>query len=237
MNVRSFINRQLNKVITGAYGSGSFSQFGEDLIISQALSIIGEKKNISYLDIGANHPYSLSNTYYFYRKGFSGTLVEPDPYLCRKLKKRNRDQILNCGVGFGESAEIAKLFIMDARVLNTFSFEEAKRIEKNSQYKIIDEISVELIPINILLENYISFLPSILSVDTEGLDFDILNSINFEKHRIPVVVAETLTFEPEVGGRKIGAILDLMNKNDYQVFADTRCNTIFVDGRRMPNNV
>lgn len=235
MNIIGSISWKINKIISAAYCSGSFSQFGEDLIINQALNIIREQ-NISYLDIGANHPYLLSNTYFFYRKGFSGTLVEPDPYLCKKLYNRKRDRILNCGVSFGESIESAKLYIMNARVLNTFSLKEAKRIEKDTQYKIIDEVNVELIPINILLESYITTLPSVLSIDVEGLDFDILNSINFEKHRIPVVVAETLTFEPLTGGRKLSSIIDLMIANDYQVFADTRCNTVFVDKRTMPDN-
>ena len=70
------------------YTTKSFSQFGEDLIIDNALDILKEK-NISYLDIGANHPYFLSNSYYFYRKGANGTLVEPDPFLCKILKKKD----------------------------------------------------------------------------------------------------------------------------------------------------
>ena len=37
------------------YTRKSFSQFGEDLILENALNILKEK-NISYLDIGANHP-------------------------------------------------------------------------------------------------------------------------------------------------------------------------------------
>lgn len=235
MSIRSKIFRKINAISNCAYSRGSFSQFGEDIILANALNIISEK-NITYLDIGANHPYFLSNTYYFYNKGFSGTLVEPDPYLCKKLNKRKKDQILNCGVGFGKSVEIAKLYLMDVRALNTFSLKEAERIEKDTQYRIIGEVSVELVPINILLEKYISFLPSILSIDVEGLDLDILKSMNFEKYRVPVLVAETLTFEPKIGGRKISSIIDLMIENDYQVFADTRCNTIFVDSRRMPNN-
>jgi len=234
-NLLDSISRKINKITSAAYSSGSFSQFGEDLIIDQALNIIREE-DISYLDIGANHPYSLSNTYFFYRKGFSGTLVEPDPYLCKKLYKRKRDRVLNYGVSFGESIESAKLYIMNPRVLNTFSLKEAKRIEKDTQYKIIDTVNVKLIPINILLESYLSVIPSVLSIDVEGLDFDILNSINFEKYRIPVVVAETLTFDPLTGGRKLSHIIDLMIANDYQVFADTRCNTVFVDNRKMPDN-
>src|SRR5262249_29835011 len=58
-------------------GEESYSQAGEDLIVRfffyhQRIS------NITYLDIGANEPIQLNNTYYFYRRGFRGVLVEPN---------------------------------------------------------------------------------------------------------------------------------------------------------------
>ena len=46
---------------------------------------------------------------------------------------------------------------MDNPVLNTFSFEEAKRMEKNTVYKIVKDIDVELIPINFILEEMKNF--------------------------------------------------------------------------------
>ena len=68
----------------------SFSQNGEDLLIQAALAMLGIKnpKSMSYLDIGANHPFSLSNTYKFYREGGSGILVEPDPILYKRIGQR-----------------------------------------------------------------------------------------------------------------------------------------------------
>ncbi len=46
----------------------SYSQCGEDLIVKFILrDVMGEKRNISYMDIGANHPIRLSNTYLFYK--------------------------------------------------------------------------------------------------------------------------------------------------------------------------
>ena len=52
----------------------------------------------------ANHPFLISNTYYFYRNGYTGTLIEPDPTLYKDLKKkRPSDIILNCGITKTES--------------------------------------------------------------------------------------------------------------------------------------
>jgi hypothetical protein len=55
----------------------SFSQSGEDLIVHFLLTWQLGIKNISYLDIGANDPFSCNNTYLFYKREFSGVNVEP----------------------------------------------------------------------------------------------------------------------------------------------------------------
>tara|TARA_B110000503_G_scaffold134938_1_gene214634 strand:- start:14 stop:715 length:702 start_codon:yes stop_codon:yes gene_type:complete len=231
-NTFNKIIRRTKDLLDFRYTRKSFSQFGEDLIIESALNIIKEK-NITYLDIGANHPFLISNTYYFYRNGSTGTLIEPDPALYKNLKKkRPSDNILNCGVGFGNKIETAKLYIMDNPVLNTFSFEEAKRLEQNTNYKIVNDLDIELIPINFILEE-MKFLPSFISIDVEGLDYEILKNLDTQKYRPAIIVAETLTFEPNTGGRKIEKIIELMLEKNYKVFADTRLNTIFINKDRL----
>tara|TARA_A100000164_G_scaffold376594_1_gene413936 strand:- start:237 stop:938 length:702 start_codon:yes stop_codon:yes gene_type:complete len=228
-----------NKIITRTkdlmdfrFTRKSFSQFGEDLIMESALNIIKEK-NITYLDVGANHPSLISNSYYFYRNGATGTLIEPDPTLYKNLKKkRPYDTVLNCGVGFSKKIETAKLYIMNNPVLNTFSFEEAKRMEEIANYKIINDLDIQMIPINFILEE-MKFLPSFISIDVEGLDYKILESLDTQKYRPALIVAETLTFEPNTGGEKIDQIIELMQKKNYKVFADTRLNTIFIDENRL----
>lgn len=231
-NIFNKINERTKDLLDFRYTRKSFSQFGEDLIIESALNILKEK-NISYLDIGANHPCFISNSYYFYKKGASGTLIEPDPILYKNLKKkRPNDNILNCGVGFDEKIKTAKLYIMDNPVLNTFSFEEAKKMEKNSDYKIVKDIDIELMPINYILEK-MKNIPSFISIDVEGLDFEILSSLDTQKYRPGLIVAETLTFDPNTGGRKINKIIELMLRKKYKVFADTRLNTIFIDENKL----
>jgi hypothetical protein len=61
----------------------------------------------------------------------------------------------------------------------------------------------------------------------EGLDLEILQSLDFEKYRPEVFCVETLTFSPDHTGSKISTILDLMNAKGYMIYADTNVNTIF----------
>ena len=49
-------------------GNSSFSQCGEDLIVNYIFNLRGISLP-SYLDIGANHPYFISNTALFHKKG------------------------------------------------------------------------------------------------------------------------------------------------------------------------
>jgi FkbM family methyltransferase len=227
------IKSALNAFNDYRFSSKSFSQFGEDLIVNQILAYAG-KKRCSYLDIGANDPCYLSNTYYFYRQGGSGCLVEPDPLLCKALRrKRPRDKVVNCGLGFSQHIERAVLYRMNDSVLNTFSKQEAHSIELNSGYRIIDEVDIELIPVNIFLEKYSISVPDFMSIDVEGLDLQIIKNMNFARFRPLVVMAETLTFNPSTGGNKITEIIDIMRFNGYRLFADTRCNSIFVDLNRL----
>jgi len=88
---------------SGRHYQVSYSQTGEDVIIE--LFIQARKiKNFTYLDIGANHPTKLNNTYKFYEQGFYGVCIEPDPVVYKKLSRmRPNDVCLNVGVA-GKSA-------------------------------------------------------------------------------------------------------------------------------------
>ena len=91
----------------------SYSQCGEDLLIAFVLDLIHGSRPKTYLDVGANHPFKLSNSALLYSRGGRGVLIEPDPYFAQLLrKKRPRDTVLECGVHFsGESK--ADFFVMD----------------------------------------------------------------------------------------------------------------------------
>ena len=217
------------------YSTKSFAQFGEDLIVQQIFSNIGIESP-TYLDIGANHPFYFSNSYYFYRRGCSGTLVEPDPDLCSFLvTSRPRDKILNCGVGFNSDIQTSTLYVMNDPVLNTFSRDEALRISNFVDYYIVKEVQTNLVPINKVLSDYLTSVPDLLSIDVEGLDYAILKSLDFSKFRPSVIVAETLIFDTS-GGVKNNAISEHLVLNNYVAVADTRCNTIFVDSCRLNSN-
>jgi FkbM family methyltransferase len=210
----------------------SFSQSGEDMIIDFALKAM-RIENPSYLDIGANHPCIFNNTYYFYNLKGYGVTVEPDPALSALLKrKRPKDITLNIGVSTGLHERLP-LYVMSNPTLNTFSESEALRYGETGSYKIQRVIDVELLPISeIFMKYFDDNSPDILSIDVEGMDYEIIKSIDFKKYRPVIICVETLQFSESREVNKISAINNYLSNYNYMVYADTHINTIFVDRQK-----
>lgn len=205
----------------------SFSQTGEDLIVNFIKDAI-HLKDFSYLDLGANHPLKYSNTAFFYKMGYSGVCVEADPLLCKKFKSlRPKDKVLNIGVGIHDQKSM-EFFVMTSSTLNTFSEKEALRYSSYGNEKIEEKIKVDVKTVNnIISENFESY-PNFISLDVEGLDYEIIKSLNFKKFPSQILCIETLSYTQNKKERKIKEIIDAVIDNGYMLFADTYINSIFV---------
>lgn len=74
-----------------------YSQYGEDAVLKELIGK-GHQKG-SYLDIGCYHPKKHSNTYFLYKMGWSGMLVDVEKaklIACKII--RPRDKTLLCAV-------------------------------------------------------------------------------------------------------------------------------------------
>jgi hypothetical protein len=74
------IIRQVKSAFLDGYATKSYSQEGEDMILNR---IFEGKCQGFYVDIGAHHPRRFSNTYFFYKHGWTGINVEPNPDVVR----------------------------------------------------------------------------------------------------------------------------------------------------------
>ena len=227
---------KLKKLLIGSFFPfvrRSYSQSGEDIIISDLFHRL-QISNPTYLDIGANEPVSLNNTYRLYTRGSKGVCVEPNLVMYKRLlQKRPKDTIINAGVSFNEKWE-ADFYIFPARFhgLNTFSKEEAEFWEHTGneeigRHKPEQVIRMKLIEINEIIEKYFTGHPNLVSIDVEGLDLKIAKMINFEKYKPEVFCLETLGFVE--GNKEIRKtdIVDFFTEKGYFVYADTYINTIF----------
>jgi FkbM family methyltransferase len=204
-------------------GRVTYAQQAEDLIIADIFGYLGIKE-IRYLDIGANDPIQDSNTYLFYKQGHRGVLVEPNPaYGPKYREKRPGDNVLEVGVGVTDQQE-ADYYMVDAHPgLNTFSKEVA---DKHAALgRKITVTKRKLVNINKVIADNFTTPPNFISIDIEGLDLDILKTLDFDKYRPAVICVETLV----VNTRKIDpAIEEFMRSRKYTARGATFVNTIFV---------
>ncbi len=214
----------------GIYYKRSYSQCGEDLLVSFVLDTLDIRRP-RYLDLGAHHPYYLSNTYLFYRRGARGVNVEADPRLAARLRRaRPRDVTLNVGVG--PEAGVLEFYVLSVPTLSTFSSEEAKRYSEQFGYRIERTLEVPVHTFGQLVESHFDAVPEFVSLDVEGLDLPILRSIDLARHRPLVFCVETLSYSESGQGRRIEEIDELMKGTGYLRYADTHINTIYVDESR-----
>ena len=214
--------------IIKGWAKPSFAQVGEDHILNYYFQSIGIKQP-SYLDIGANMPVYGSNTYFFYSRGSSGVCIEPHPELSEHIrKKRPKDIVLNIGIGVSDISS-ADYYIFPKKFSgwNTFSKEEAEYRNANGQpYEKV--IQMPLKPVNNILRDHFTHAPDFISIDVEGLDFDILKSLDFDQYAPKALIVETLRMGDSNSAHKRTDIAEFLETKGYIVYADTFVNTIFI---------
>lgn len=211
----------------GIYHRKSWSQCGEDLILRFLFDLLHIARP-SYIDIGAHHPWYYNNTYLFYRQGARGINIEPDPGLHARLRRwRGRDANLNIGIGARE-AEL-DFHVMSNRTLNTFSAVEARKYVEQHGLSIVQTRRIRVETFAQVVDAHLGRTPDLVSLDVEGLELEILRSIDFSRHRPHVFCIETLSYASYDGsGVKNAEIHALMLENDYRLYADTYINSIYV---------
>ncbi len=231
------IFNRLNNILYpyNIYYKKTFSQCGEDIIIDFIFQQF-KVKNPIYIDIGAHHPYYLSNTAFFYNKGCLGINVEPDPQLFELIKKeRPNDICLNVGVG-EKSGTTANFYIMSESTLNTFSKEEADRYASYGNKSIKEIINIPLLTVNDIIATYLkNQIPNFISLDVEGMDFLIIKSFDFIKYRPEVLCIETLSYTENNTEEKLKDIINYVESKGYFLYADTFINSIFVEKEKWKN--
>jgi len=204
---------------------GDFSQFGEQEVLIQ---LFAKKKMGIYLDIGAGRPATRSNTFALYKKGWHGVTIDPiksNQWLHKLF--RPRDKFIRCLVGGHKSASLG---LIDFYEFYTVDYSTARA--DVAQALIAPESSVSLrsvsrLPINSIRTLYeqekIEFV-DLLSVDCEGMDFEIIDSVDWGNVFPPSVIC----IENHFLGKTDIRIQNLLTSVGYQLFAEKFPSSIYV---------
>lgn len=172
------------------------------LAIDRELQRMNDKATFTIVQIGAND----GNRHDPYRKhirqhGFRGVLVEPNPAVFQKLISNYADQpqlkFENAAIG-GKDGEMV-LYTLDSEGGETddLSVYASLNLEKVQMFRKALKRPLKIKPITVPVITYKSLLErnqieavSLLALDTEGYDFEILKTIDFSRNRPRIIEFE-----------------------------------------------
>ena len=200
----------------------SWSQGGEDLAL---LTYLKEIKNGTYIDVGAHHPDRFSVTRHLYQRGWSGVNIEANPSLLETFeKRRTRDINLNFAVGLKDNYELA---VFSEPAISTVNLEWRQKFqrEKQSITQILTVPGITLI--EVLNRNFPAKQLDLLTVDAEGSDLEVLESLQLETlraNRKPKwIMVET---EKELRDVQNQEHVELLLNNGYEIVSVLPMSTI-----------
>jgi FkbM family methyltransferase len=185
----------------------SKSQLFQDVLVGFLLK---GKRNGFFVEFGATNGISLSNTYLLEsRLQWKGILAEPARRWHESLKQ-NRTAAIDNRCVWNKSGESLTFFEADYAELSTISDFRNRDFNKAGR-EIGITYDVNTVSLNDLLLSH-GAPPDIdyMSVDTEGSEFPILNSFDFEKYHVKIVTVEHNYCDPD---RK--QIFDLLTSKHF----------------------
>jgi FkbM family methyltransferase len=202
------------------FGDTTYAQHGDDLVIRAIFHSLGINCP-SYLDLGAHHPENISNTKLFYDNGSRGINVEANPNL-HKLFLESRPQDINLNVGVGIKSGFQDFYMIDEESgRNSFIKEVAEGFVMNCPEFAITEVrQLPIFTVEQILHH--RAIPDFLTIDIEGMDFEVLQSIDFRRYPFKVICVEIQPYSEE-------DIRTLMHNVGYYSIIKCGRNLIFVD--------
>lgn len=201
-----------------------YSQNGEDIILN---SIFSAQSIGFYVDIGAHHPKHYSNTFLLYQKGWRGINVDANPESIH-LFKRSRPRDINVIAGVGTANTTLSYHRFSDPAVNTFSESEAAYWKSKRWITYLGSEEIPLKSAQVLIDTNLPTGTTIdlLSIDVEGLDLAVLETIDFTKNSPRVIVIEAHNFS--VATCHASPIYQFLTKKGYRLSSIIQFSLIFI---------
>ncbi len=211
---------KINNFLRDIYNEDSYSQEGEDRILNR---IFENQKNGFYIDIGAHHPKRFSNTFIFYKKGWTGINIDAMPG-SMKIFNKIRTKDINIEIAISNSNSEINYYSFKEPALNTIDEKLATELKEKNE--LIEVLKIKTKTLSKILDEKLQINQEIdfLTIDVEGVDFDVLKSNNWNKHKPTYILIEIRKNNMEELIRH--EITQYLKAKNYIIFAKT-LNTIF----------
>ncbi|MEI4828204.1 FkbM family methyltransferase [Bacillus sp. FJAT-53711] len=194
------LEQEQNLEITKENGSRDlllqyYSQIGQDKFVNERI-FQGMEKGF-FVEIGAHDGISISNSYFFEKhKNWDGICIEPIPEVFELLRKNRKCICIEGAIsnenGNQDFLQIQGSLEMLSGLVDKFDLRHKERINIELQdcggsCKVV---KVKTYTLQSILDNHNVTHIDLLSIDTEGAELAVLQSIDFKKVKIECIVAE-----------------------------------------------
>ena len=196
----------------------TYSAHKEDLIVKKFFK---NKKNGFFVDVGCHHPSRINNTFLLYHLGWRGVNIDMNKLsidlfnVCRK-----EDTNLNYAVS-GKNNIINfytnKEHSLTSSILKKSNFEKFK-YKKTIESKTLTSILKKT--------KYRNKQIDFLNIDAEGVDFQVLKSLDFNIYKPKLICIEMWRTNPKKSTKDNNIYKFLKNKN-YKLIATEGANCLF----------
>ena len=184
----------------------SYSMDKEDLIIEEYFK---NKNKGVYIDVGCYHPLQRNNTMLLYQKGWRGINIDISDFSIKLFKFLRPDDFnLNVAVS-NKEGEIDMFFQKKLSQLSTIKENSAKKAFQGNilNQKILSRKLTSILDEGKYKDQKIDFL----NVDAEGADFEVLQSLDFNKYSPELICIEVIEKDLENSD-----VFNFLYKNRYK---------------------
>lgn len=223
---RLFLTRRYPKL------DGFYSQYGQDFFLVN--EIFNHTTNGFFVDIGAHDGVTLSNTYYLEKNlSWKGICIEANPDAYERLRRNRNCLCIQAAISAQRGGNMRFLRIegysqMLSGLIDKYDPRHVERIRKELDLYggKAEEIMVPNNNLNELLAKSSVRRVDYLSVDVEGSELEILQSLDFGQVNYRVIGAEN-----NYGDDKIEKH---MNRHGFKLVAVVGSDEFYVDKKRSP---
>lgn len=205
------------------YARESYSQEGEDMLLERFLE---HRHSGFYVDVGAHHPKRFSNTYRLYCRGWRGLNIDANPG-SMTLFQQVRPKDINIEAAVSSVPQELTYYIFNEPALNTFKRDLA--LERlGGIYSIVKEVNIITAPLWQLLDQHVPANTRIdlMTVDVEGLDFDVLQSNDWNRYSPEFILVECLGTST-IEETSSDPVAQLLFRQHYTMVAKTMSTVLF----------
>ena len=140
-----------------------------------------------FVDVGANHPRLLSQTWLLEQKGWHGIVIEPQAHLCVLLRQERKNSIVWQAACSSPDKE-GEMPLHIPGGMGGFATLQKNVDDLELRYDQVE--TVKVVTLDRILGEAGNPKIDFLSVDVEGTELDVFRGLDFGRHRPKLILLE-----------------------------------------------